>query len=59
VANLAEQKAEIQPELLAHLSPLGWEHIGLTGDYTWHENKRGALGRFRTLRVPSKTNLWS
>jgi Tn3 transposase DDE domain len=59
VANLAEQKAEIQPELLAHLSPLGWEHIGLTGDYTWHENKRVALGRFRPLRLPSKTNLWS
>src|SRR5260221_7535929 len=58
-ASLAEQKAEIQPELLAHLSPLGWEHIGLTGDYTWHENKRVALGRFRPLRVPSKTNLWS
>ena len=21
--------------LLAHLSPLGWEHINLTGDYIW------------------------
>ncbi len=27
-ASLAEQKAEIQPELLAHLSPLGWEPNG-------------------------------
>jgi hypothetical protein len=24
--------SEIQPELLAHLSVLGWEHIGLTGE---------------------------
>jgi hypothetical protein len=49
VASLSEQKTEIRPELLAHISPLGWEHIGLTGDYTWHENKRVAqavLGRY-------------
>ncbi len=25
----------IPDELLSHLSPLGWEHIGLTGDYVW------------------------
>ena len=24
------------PELLAHVSPLGWEHIHLTGEYRWH-----------------------
>jgi TnpA family transposase len=46
VASLTEQKTEIQPELLAHLSPLGLEHVGLTGDYTWHEDKRVAQGRF-------------
>ena len=22
-------------ELLAHVSPLGWEHINLTGEYRW------------------------
>jgi hypothetical protein len=22
---------------LAHVAPLGWEHIGLTGDYVWTE----------------------
>jgi hypothetical protein len=59
VASLSGQKTEIRPELLAHISPLGWEHIGLTGDYTWHESKRVAQGRFRPLRVPSETNLWS
>ena len=23
------------PELLAHISPLGWAHILLTGEYRW------------------------
>ncbi|CAD1792392.1 hypothetical protein X12_002403 [Xanthomonas arboricola] len=23
------------PELLAHISPLGWAHILLTGEYLW------------------------
>ena len=30
------------PPAPARLSPLGWEHINLTGDYTWHTNKRVA-----------------
>lgn len=25
-------------DLCKHLSPLGWEHIGLTGDYVWKLN---------------------
>jgi TnpA family transposase len=25
----------VPAHLLAHLSPLGWEHINLTGDYIW------------------------
>ena len=25
------------PNLLQHLSPLGWQHINLTGDYVWNE----------------------
>jgi len=25
----------VPDRLLAHLSPLGWEHINLTGDYVW------------------------
>ena len=42
----------IDPALLQHVSPLGWEHINLTGDYTWSTNKRVALGSFRPLRTP-------
>jgi hypothetical protein len=33
--------------LLTHVSPIGWEHINLTGDYTWHPNRRVSQGRFR------------
>lgn len=29
---------QYDPALLQHVSPLGWEHINLTGDYTWHTN---------------------
>jgi Tn3 transposase DDE domain len=36
--------------LLAHVSAIGWEHINLTGDYTWHPNRRVSQGRFRPLR---------
>ena len=43
---------QFDPALLQHVSPLGWEHINLTGDYTWHTNKRLAKGRFRPLRSP-------
>ncbi|HDZ1044230.1 TPA: Tn3 family transposase, partial [Klebsiella pneumoniae] len=25
----------LNEQLLSHLSPLGWEHINLTGDYIW------------------------
>lgn len=40
----------VDSSLLSHLSPLSWEHIHLTGDYSWHANKRVAKGRFRPLR---------
>ena len=29
------QVEDVPDRLLAHLSPLGWEHINLTGDYVW------------------------
>lgn len=36
--------------LLQHLSPLGWEHINLTGDYVWRQSRRLDKGKFRPLR---------
>jgi hypothetical protein len=44
---------DVPDHLLAHLSPLGWEHVNLTGDYVWaarakmSENTHG----FRPLRA--------
>lgn len=29
------QSEDVPDHLLAHLSPLGWEHVNLTGDYVW------------------------
>jgi TnpA family transposase len=44
--------ATIPDDLLAHVAPLGWEHIALTGDYVWTNND--AMTDFRPLRdVPS------
>jgi len=36
----------IDPALLKYLSPLGWEHINLIGDYQW-SGKKPAPGRRR------------
>jgi hypothetical protein len=42
----------LNAELLKYLSPLGWEHINLTGDYQW-QGKRLGQGRFSPLRIPN------
>jgi hypothetical protein len=54
VHGLREQGQSVDEYLLAHLSPLGWEHINLTGDYVLASNKRLAKGRFRPLRSPKR-----
>jgi hypothetical protein len=41
----------IDETLLPHLSPLGWEHINLTGDYIWQQSKQVDQGKFRPLRM--------
>ena len=38
--------------LLPHLSPLGWEHITLTGGYIWQQSGQVKQGDFRSLRMP-------
>ena len=37
--------------LLAHLSPMGWAHVSLTGDYLWTD--AAAAGGFRPLNDPA------
>jgi len=36
--------------LLAHLAPLGWQHINLTGDYLWNADPIFGPDGFRPLR---------
>jgi TnpA family transposase len=40
----------VDESLLQHLSPLGWEHINLTGDYVWRQDPKVEKGKFRPLR---------
>ena len=52
---------EVPDHLISHLSPLGWEHVNLTGDYVWShadeamENHDG----FRPLRPAPNSALWT
>jgi hypothetical protein len=48
---LREAGQDIDEKLLPHLSPLGWEHINLTGDYLWRQHKLVEQGKFRPLRT--------
>ena len=35
VAARSKAKLDCPPNFLAHISPLGWAHILLTGEYRW------------------------
>ncbi|MGH7173197.1 MAG: Tn3 family transposase [Gemmataceae bacterium] len=51
----ALRQVEYVPDhLLAHLSPLGWEHVNLTGDYVWAaaEQMTQNTDGLRPLRLP-------
>jgi hypothetical protein len=39
VQAMKERREKFEPEWCQYLSPLGWEHIGLTGDYIWRNAK--------------------
>lgn len=47
---LKDNGQPINESLLKHLSPLGWEHINLTGDYVWRQIKVMEKGEFRPLQ---------
>jgi len=42
---------KVDETLLSHLSPLGWEHINLTGDYIWNSRQQLVAGKYRPLRT--------
>jgi hypothetical protein len=51
------QTEDVPDQLLAHLSPLGWEHVNLTGDYIWSTERPVTESRdgFRPLRAAPDT----
>jgi TnpA family transposase len=51
VQALRSRSVEIDERLLPHLSPLGWEHVNLTGDYVWRQNELVEKGKLRPLRM--------
>ena len=51
VRQLRAQGTTVPDDLLAHVAPLGWEHIGLPGDYVWTEaNPAAPFGPLREVR---------
>jgi TnpA family transposase len=52
-AHLRQQGRSIPNELLKHVSPLSWEHINLTGIYSWDAEQQMPEG-FRPLRLPGR-----
>jgi TnpA family transposase len=47
---LKQHGRPVDENLLQHVSPLGWEHINLTGDYVWNRTRTGNMKKFRALR---------
>src|ERR1700688_2645159 len=47
---LERQGVDVSPTIVAHVAPLGWEHIGLTGDYVWSDGEQPPKDVFRPLR---------
>ena len=50
VAELRSSGEQVPYELLAHIAPLGWEHITFNGDYVWPTEP--LQNAFRPLRNP-------
>jgi TnpA family transposase len=51
ITPLRAKGVKIPEEYLQHISPLGWEHIALTGDYVWNLKQDGTIDQLRPLRV--------
>jgi TnpA family transposase len=52
---LRDQVKPWDDALLQYLSPLGWEHINLTGNYHWRSSAKIGAGKFRPLRPLPKS----
>jgi len=52
--DVLRRRGEVVPDaLLAHLAPLGWQHVNLTGDYLWGADAGIGPDGFRPLRGAS------
>jgi len=50
--DVARRRGDLIPDaLLAHLAPLGWQHINLTGDYLWGADAGLGPDGFRPLSI--------
>lgn len=49
--HLVANGTDMKSDLIRHVAPLGWEHIGLTGDYVWGADPLPENG-LRPLRRP-------
>ncbi len=50
VDHLRHQGSDVPDHLIAHVAPLGWEHVSLTSDYLWGDIDK-PRERFRPLRI--------
>jgi hypothetical protein len=50
---------DVSDSLLSQLSPLGWEHVNLSGDYIWAAKQEASenIDGMRPLRAPSEAFL--
>lgn len=50
VQRLRDRGESVPDELLAHVWPTAWEHVSLTGSYSWNSTYRHGPDQFRPLR---------
>jgi TnpA family transposase len=50
IQHMKDNGQPLDENLLQHLSPLGWEHINLTGDYIWRQDSLIKKRFFRPLQ---------
>jgi hypothetical protein len=50
IEHLRRQRHPVPLEMLAHTSPLTWEHIGFSGDFLW-DQAAATAGQRRPLNV--------
>jgi flagellar motor protein MotB len=52
-----KKRGEVVPEEhLPHITPLGWEHINLIGQYSFSHQSARSLNNLRPLRLPEQEN---